>query len=354
MVNDECGCAADQGPLPPDRARPTSTPSRTCWRAGSRRSRALLGRRACERLAAPRRAGRRAALRLPARTRRPPGRRHPADLRQPIDRAGRPRHCAATCRAGMSSPRSACHAAMLSIYALQATGPRPSSTSRRPQHLGHHRGAGLHPLHRRPVHRRARAAPRRGGRADPSARRRRSRRTAAPALPERQLLADHAAIGCLSLVGSRRRTGRTPSCFLPFRSAGAGLPLVPAMQLVYLPRHRRLRALRGPARPLCCRRGRALRRSMMPTAPIRGLPGFFRTGIGPANISGARTRRASATSPIPNSRFSGRERARAAASGRSLSTFRRRLAGRAGSRHRLRLDAEPSATRRPCCMPRPP
>ncbi len=91
-------------------------------------------------------------------------------------------------------------------------------------------------------------------------------------LPEAQLLADHAATGCLSLLG-RGPEGLTPFVVMPVRIKQGRLP-TPAMQLVYC---RSIEAVVRFAAPL----GRTLLKRGRPlllvdaNGPMPGLPGVF-------------------------------------------------------------------------------
>ena len=89
---------------------------------------------------------------------------------------------------------------------------------------------------------------------------------------EARLLADHAACGCLSLVG-RSPDGAHPFVLMPMRGLRGRLPL-PAAQLVYCRSLDAVRRFAGPIGRFLLARGRPLL-VLDADAPLSGLPGVF-------------------------------------------------------------------------------
>lgn len=93
-----------------------------------------------------------------------------------------------------------------------------------------------------------------------------------PGLPERDLLADHAALGCLSLVGTGA-DGAHPFVFMPFRVKQGRLRL-PALQLVFCRSLDEVARFAGPLGRFLLRRGVPFL-VLDAAGPLHGVPGYF-------------------------------------------------------------------------------
>ncbi len=101
---------------------------------------------------------------------------------------------------------------------------------------------------------------------------------------ERRLLADHAALGCLSVVASGP-DGVHPFVFLPMRVKGGRVPL-PCAQLLYCPSPETFVRHAGSLGRLLLRRLRTPIVMLDACGPVEGLVGLYAAGLRPKFFKG--------------------------------------------------------------------